>query len=400
VPQWYQRRFLPGGRGQFFYLDLKPDTVVCDGVPHQRDALLRWGPKKCFYRDDLYTVRLGRWTTDEIERRFFGEVDRRGRDAVAHFAELDGIVEGTFTPSRDLVAYMDAQKFRTPRGLDLIKFRTGSLDHNVALAEMQGRFQYTTMWTEGVWEIVRARRSPTKFIVADDPVAFYCKVTFPLDWDYPHDVMLRQLGTRTIFPLGLESCLIVTHLEFVRNPWATPTMHRTNARSYQTAMKYLGDIQYGRELEEDEVQRINLILKKRAVRYIAAAREEWLYPEARVSGTDWTKLDDDWFLLPHLWRVPFTTELVLGWSDGSGGAWDEYGRRPWQHGYGSKQQREQEWETFQKAKKEWARRRIGKSRAQTDERLEGRCVADEMMDDFLRKEGLLLAGPPESSAPA
>jgi len=85
VPQWYQKRFLTSGSTHFFYLDLKPETLVCDGVSHQRDAMLRWGPRKCFYRDDLYTVKLGSWTTDQIERRFFGIVDSRGREAVAHF---------------------------------------------------------------------------------------------------------------------------------------------------------------------------------------------------------------------------------------------------------------------------------------------------------------------------
>ena len=69
-------------------------------------------------------------------------------------------------------------------------------------------------------------------------------------------------------------------------------------------MKHLGTIQFGRELEEDEVLRINYILKKRATRYVAAAEEEWLYPERRVSTTEWANLDNDWFMLPHLWDNP------------------------------------------------------------------------------------------------
>jgi hypothetical protein len=46
------------------------------------------------------------------------------------------------------------------------------------------------------------------------------------------------------------------------------------------------------------VLRTNYILKRRATRYVAAAEEEWLYPERRVSTTDWPQLDDDWFLFP------------------------------------------------------------------------------------------------------
>jgi hypothetical protein len=55
VPQWYQRRFLTPGASRFFYLDLHPDTVVRDGVSHERKALLRWGPARCFYKDDKTT---------------------------------------------------------------------------------------------------------------------------------------------------------------------------------------------------------------------------------------------------------------------------------------------------------------------------------------------------------
>jgi len=394
VPQWYQKRFLTPGKTRFFYLDLTPETVVCNGVPHQRRALLRWSPERCFYRDDIYTVKLGSWTTDQIERSFFGEVDRRGREAVMHFAEFEQIIEPTWGAGRDLAPYMDAQKFRTPRGLDLLKKRTGSLDHTVLLFEMQRQFQFSTMWMEGVWEIVRARHSPTKFIVTDDPVTFYCKTVFPSEWTYPNEVALRQVGTRTIFPLGLDSCLIVTHLEFVRNPWSVPTMHRTNARSFESATKHLGHIQFGRELEEDEVLRINYVMKRRAARYIAAAEEEWLYPELRVSTTEWTRMDDDWFLLPHLWRVPFSREIIVGHRDGTASAWAEYGRRPWQRGYKDEKQFNREWQTCELAKQEWARKRMGRSRARTDDRM-GRDVADELMDDYLRKQGLLPSSSPE-----
>jgi hypothetical protein len=391
VPQWYQRQFLPPGGPQFFYLDLNPDTVIRDGVSHVRDALLRWSPKKCFYRDELYTVKLGNWTTDQLERSFFGEVDVRGREAVMHFAEFDRIEKPTWGAGQNLPQYMDAQKFRTPKGLDLIKSKIGTLDHNATLQVMSNQFEYSTMWMEGIWEIVRSRRSATKFIVTDEPVTFYCKSVFSSEWKYPNEMSLKQVGTRTIFPLSLDSCLIVTHLEFIRNPWTTPTLFRTNARSYQSAIKHLGDIQFGRELEEDEVLRINYIMKRRATRYIAAAEEEWLYPERRVSTTDWSKLDDDWFLLPHLWRVPFSTQIIVGHNNGRSSAWDEYGRRPWQRDYQNERQREREHQSFDMAKREWAKKRLGKSRARADERI-GRDVADKIMDDYLRRERLLSEG--------
>lgn len=394
VPQWYQKRFLAPGQTNYFYLDLNPEVVKWSGGSHTRKAVRQMGPSICFYRDDLYTVKLGSWSTDDIERRFFGAIDRRGQNAVAHFAGYGGISKPTWGAGQDLPPYMDAQKFRTPRGLDLIKQRAGNLNHTAALVQMQAKFELMTMWMEGVWEIVHAKQSPTKFIVTDDPVTFYNKTVFPSEWQYPNDVSLRLVGTRTLFPLGVDSCLIITHLQFVRNPWATPTEPRVNARSFQSAMKHLGDIQFGRELEEDEVLRVNYILKRRAVRYLAAAEEEWLFPERRVSTTDWPRLDDDWFLFPHLWRVPFSREIIVGHKDGTASAWDEYGRRPWDRSFQDERQAALEWKTVELAKREWARRRIGKSRAQTDERIRvGRDVANKMMDDFLREEGLLPTSP-------
>jgi hypothetical protein len=114
-----------------------------------------------------------------------------------------------------------------------------------------------------------------------------------------------------------------------------PTEHRSNARFFDQTMKHLGDIQFGRQLEEDEVLRINYILKRRATRYIAAAEEEWLYPERRISATDWRTLDDDWFLMPNLWRVGFTTGIMAGGGKRPPFAMDEYGRKPWQNDYQS-----------------------------------------------------------------
>jgi hypothetical protein len=258
---------------------------------------------------------------------------------------------------------MDAQEFRTPKGLDLIKKRIGSTDHNATLFEMQSKFEFSTMWMEGVWEDRLGRGSARRSLSSPTTQSpFYCKTVFPGEWIYPNEMSPKQIGTRTIFPLGLDSCIIITHVQLVRNPWSTPTEMRTNARPYQAAMKHLGDIQFGRELEEDEVLRINYILKRRAVRHIAAAEEEWLYPESRVSTTEWVNLDEDWFLFPHLWKVPFHTEIVVGYHDGTAAAWDEYGRRPWQRGFRDETQHDREWDTCELAKRVWAKKRAEKSR--------------------------------------
>jgi hypothetical protein len=385
VPRWYQRRFLKTGQFKFHYLDLHPGIVYSKGVRHERQSLLNWGPDFCFYKDDLYTLRLGTLTTDEIEKRFFGDIDSRGRSAVELFGDYNGLSAGVPDAFHNLIRYMDAQRFRTPRGLDWLRAKVNLRNNNETLMFMQNAFQFhSTMWTEGVWEIVRADRSPTKFIVTDEPVTFFNKRGFSRAITYPEDVELSRVGTRTIFPLSLDACLIITHTQLCRDPGMNPLKYRTNARSFQQTMRNLSDTQFGRELEEDEVLRINLILKKRATRYIAAAEKEWLYPELHVA-TGWVHLDDDWFLLPHLYKVPFTTEIMMGWEDGTAWAMDAYGRQPTNPNYRDKDLHDREWLTHFEARKEWAKKRSGRSRAHVD-KFNHDEVEDKIMEDYLASE--------------
>jgi hypothetical protein len=388
VPRWYQRGFLKTGQFKYHYLDLHPAIVYSDGVRHERNALLNWGPDRCFYKDDLYTLKLGTWSTDEVERRFFGEIDSSGRGAVELFGSYEGLREGVPEAFHSLVQYMGAQRFRTPRGLEWLR-ATGKLrKKNEALVFMQRLFLlHGTMWSEGIWEVVRARKSPTKFIVTDEPVTFFNRQGFPRAIRYPNDVDLGHVGTRTIFPLSIDACLIITHLQLVRNPWLDPLLLRANARSFQTTMRDLRDTHFGRELEEDDVLRINLIMKKRATRYIAAAEKEWLYPERRIS-TGWARLDDDWFLLPHLYKVPFTSEIIVGYKDGTSWAMDEHGRHPGNPSFKDREMHDREWDTHEEAKKEWAKRRLGRSVAHVDKFSIDERVGDGIMQDYLASVGL------------
>ena len=225
------------------------------------------------------------------------------------------------------------------------------------------------MWTEGVWEIVSARQSPTKFLLTDEPVTFFNGRAFPRSKDclYPNDVGLGEVGTRTIFPLDLETCLIITHLQLVRDPWCNPRRPRINARSFAPTMGNLLDIQTGRALEEDEVLRINLILKRRATRHIAAVESAWLYPEQQVSTDHWPKLDDDWFLIPNVYKVPFTSDVAVGYKDGSSWAMDEHGRTPQQKDYQDKKLHDREWRRHLQAKRTWAVKREGRSLSRVHE---------------------------------
>ncbi len=119
VPQWFQERFIPqGAREQkFHYLDLRPESKVSPGGHrYTRHNLLRWGPIRCFYQDDLYTTKLGKWESTDIEQYFFGRVDSQAQDAIACFSDFqhpdaDGDLFHT------LLSYMCIQLLRKRKGL-------------------------------------------------------------------------------------------------------------------------------------------------------------------------------------------------------------------------------------------------------------------------------------------
>jgi Protein of unknown function (DUF4238) len=397
VPQWHQRRFLPDGQSKLYYLDLKPETILSGGVKHTRKALRCLGPARCFCVEDLYSMRFGKATSDAMERFLFGNVDRDGAAAVDFFRVYDDYKDGIHEAFRALVAYMGAQRFRTPRGLDWIRRAGGVPDHTRTLMVMSELFQlYSAMWMEGVWEIVHARNSTVKFIISDEPVTFFNRLVFPGEAPYPGGDDFPNVGTRTIFPLSMDSCLIITHLQLVRNPHHKPLAIRENARMFGKTMFDLTDIQFGRELEENEILRINHILKLCATRFIAAADKEALYPERHLAGPNWAKLDDDWFLLPNPWKVAFTTGLMMGFKDGRTLAVDEYGRDPRHSRYEERKRQNTEFQTFEQCKREWAERRVGKSLARVINQMKENSVSDKMMYTYLREQGL---APTDEPAP-
>lgn len=371
VPRWYQRRFLENGRDHFFYLDLRPDKIKsANGTIYERNSILKWGPSRCFYHDDLYTISFGNWSSDQIEKLFFGPIDSNGQKAAKFFSDYS-FREGVHDAFNALIPYMDAQRLRTPRGLDWLKKTIDLNNHSLVLIALRKIFQiHATMWTEGIWEIVSADESETKFLLTDNPVTFYNSSAFPGSQNclYPNDVDLSALGTRTIFPLDLNRCLIISHIQYLRNPWANPSKSRTNARAYSPTMINLLDIQARRQLEEQEVLKINYIMKQRATRYIAASEHDWLYPENKIRKTLWSKLDEDWFLFPHLYKVPFSGGIAVGYRDGTSWAMDEYGRARNHPDYQDKQLHNLEWKMHLKAKIEWALKRKGKSNAHVDKR--------------------------------
>jgi hypothetical protein len=193
--------------------------------------------------------------------------------------------------------------------------------------EMQGiRMMHCTIWSEGVREIVSAEDADVKFIISDHPVTIYNHAAPPEAslCTYPNDPTIALKASQTIFPLNRNFCLILTNLEYARDPSTSPLGKRTFARNYRSSMARTDAFIRTRKLLSEEVSRINYVLKARARRYIAAGRKEWLYPENSVTEP-WGELQA--ILLPpkdELWH--FGGEMFAKFNDGHVYYQDEFGR--------------------------------------------------------------------------
>jgi len=360
VPEWYQRRFLSNGAKErkFCYLDLTPDSIASGKMKYKRNAMFRWGPRRCFCEQDLYTTKFGNWESTEIEEKFFGKIDSAGSHAVEYWSSFrhPSVDPESF---QNLLLYMSIQKLRTPKGLEYLAHLVNLSDRNTVLFKLQELQQlFCALWTECIWSVVDASRSRVKFLLSDHPVTVYNRGCFPLSkWCRGYrdpDIWLN--GTHTLFPLALEKMLILTNLSWVRNPYQNPLKARPNPNLFRPAMFNFMQIQTGRFLPEVEVSEINYVIKRRAHRYIAASEEAWLYPEESISTQWWDKLGNGYLFMPDPRSVSFSTELIIGHKDSRrADSSDEYGRKPWQPDYGDKQRREFEWVTFQAFQGEFAR---------------------------------------------
>lgn len=359
VPQWYQYRFLPSElrEKKFYYLDIRPEMVVSKGHRYQRNALLRWGPPECFHDRDLYTTKFGNWESTEIEQKFFGKVDSSGCVAVEYFSNFQH-PNANSEAFHTLLPYMSIQKLRTPKGLSNLAKLIRLDDKNLVLYKLQELQQiFCALWTECVWSIVDASNSKTKFLLSDHPVTVYNRGCFPAtkwcrDFNDP-DIWLS--GTHTLFPLNLDKLLILTNLSWVRNPYGNPLNHRPNPTLFRPAVFNFMQIQTGRMLSDVEVNEINFVIKKRVYRYIAAAQEEWLYPEKKIRTQHWDKLGNGYLFMPDPRSITFSSEIALGYKNNRAYRFDAYGRKPWQSGYNDKSEHEKEWETFHAFQGEFAR---------------------------------------------
>ena len=334
VPKWYQKGFLFGKRGTLHHLDLDPEKK---DLPGGRTIIgkpleLR-SPKQCFWEYDLYTTRFGRTLSDEVERFLFGGIDRFGAVAVRAFVSGDArAIHDRFQAFFD---YLDAQKLRTTKGLDWVKSRYPGLSQVDLMVEMQRlRRMHCTMWFECVREIVSARQSDVKFIVTDHPVTAYNAACNPQSsmCRYPDDPPIALNGTQTVFALDADHCLILTNLEYAKDPIGVDLLKpRQNARYSGGTLARTNAMIRTRTLSRDEVVSINSLLKARSRRYVAAHEESWLFPEG-AAPLPWEDIAT--ILLPPsdgLWD--FGGETLVGYDDGSTRYQDEFGRTGPAHQY-------------------------------------------------------------------
>lgn len=360
VPVWYQKRFMPPAAkdNELLYLDLRPGTFKDPrGVVHPNRALRRLGPKRCFYEPDLYTHTMGNIRHTEIEQYFFGAIDGHGKKAIEHFTDFDHMKAGTHEALQPMLLYMSTQKLRTPKGLGWLAEKTRNSNHSSVLETMVRLQQiFCAIWTESIWLIADASQSKTKLLVSDNPVTVYNRRCGPQWCNRHNDPDIWLNGTHTFFPLSAEKLLILTNLSWVRNPYQDPITPRPNPNPFRHAMFNILDIQIGRHLIEQEVREINFITKLRAHRYIAAAQEDWLYPERYISKSDWSRYGHGYLFMPDPRSVTFSGETLISYENGRAEAFDEYGRRPWQQDYGKPAQKSpNEWKTFHRFQGEFAR---------------------------------------------
>jgi hypothetical protein len=356
VPIWYQRRFMLAEQDRYFRLDLKPDRVTSGNVKFTRRDLHEWSPDKIFAEDDLYTTKWGSISNTEIEQFFFGRLDSDGTRSVDYF---DNFTHPSVNGEafENFLTYMSVQKLRTPKGLANIAALRKIDQRNTTLIVLQ-RIQkiFCATWTECVWQIADASNSATKFIVSDHPVTIYNRGCPPLsEWCLGHnDPDIRMAASHTIFPLSLNKALIFTNLNWARNPYQNERTVRPNPQLFRNAIFNFTAIQTGRMLTEDEVLQINLIIKRRAYRYIAGAYKEWLYPEKYVSTDHWKKLGDGYLLMPEPRLLHMGGEILIGYDNGRSDAFSEYGHKPWQKGYKDPQRDKRETASLYRFQAEYA----------------------------------------------
>ena len=165
-----------------------------------------------------------------------------------------------------MMKYISIQKLRTPKGLGWLSSLPEGKDRNQRLLLLQ-RIQniYCATWSDCIWLIADATKSPVKFIISDHPVTVYNRACFPgSEWCGGfNDPDIRMVGTHTYFPLSIEKILILTNLAWVRNPYQSERKVHPNPRLFRNTIFMFTDI-----------RRIALCLNRKFLRLITSLRGE------------------------------------------------------------------------------------------------------------------------------
>lgn len=325
VAQWHQKGFMDARENQLCHLTRR-DIDLKNGEAKTVYSK-RWHTSaQQFYKKDLYSTFFGAEINDDIEQKLFGPIDDNGSKAVRAFLTDDQ--SQWHHNFQNLFIYIDAQKLRTPKGLDWIKSKYPKLSQFQLMMEMQSlRSIHCILWAEGVRELVSAEDSDVKFIVSDHPVTIYNYACPPESelCKYPNDPDIALKGSQTIFPLDKNRCLILTNLEYAQDPDnVNPLEQRTNSTRVRQSMVNTIEFINSRKLKAGEITQINHIIKSRAQSSVAAGKEEWLYPESGVT-CDWADIQH--VLLPptdELYR--FGGEMYAKFENGSTHYQDAFGR--------------------------------------------------------------------------
>lgn len=331
VPKWYQEGFFEPGEQELACRDLAPSRhTLPDGRVTVENSRYRRPASRYFVQRDLYTTFFGTEVNVEIERFLFGAIDTTGARAIRAFLGTD--VNEWIRHFETLFEFLDIQRLRTPKGLDWLRTQYPLLTQNELMREMQGlRMMHCTIWSEGVREIVSAEDSDVKFIVSDHPVTIYNRALAPdaPSCAYPHDPPIALKGSQTLFPLNRDFCLILTNLEYARDPTVNLLEKRIFARNYRRSIVRADAFIRTRKLSAEEVGHLNLVTKARARRYLAAGQQAWLSPDS-VTGLVWADVAAT--LLPprdKLWL--FGGEILTRHKDGRVHFQDDFGRREPEH---------------------------------------------------------------------
>lgn len=328
VPIWYQKGFSQNQSTLIHYLDLDDREInTPKGKITVKSRPKKESMKNTFCIRDLYSTFLSGFISDEIEDKLFGEIDIKGSRAVKAFIKN----EPTYMHQRffDFFQFIDIQKLRTPKGLDWINNKYSGLNHNELLLEMQTLMKMNiALWTEGVREIVSAKDSNVKFILSDHPVTTYNYSISPKDIasKYPYEPPIPLKATQTIFPLNMNECLILTNFEYADKPnTVDPKEKRTNPNYFRESLTNTMNMIRERKLRDNDVKKINYIIKKRAKKYIAAGKREWLYPDKDI---EYNWQDFQSLLLPPKEKIGiFGGELYIGYENGKHEYQDAFGRK-------------------------------------------------------------------------